>query len=239
MTTELAPRTGLIGKPLSNGLDLPADSKGECGKIARTPRLGLHSCQGEHHATVRSLAMHEDATTPPVAPDGYTLPEPLDFGVLGKFYGHPKPTQETIERVRAEVFGDVSMTPRERGKVLDAARIPPRKSESGHRVYFAQALTGGRIKIGCSKNPRYRLSLVRAESRIDVRLLGTVPGGFDIEAEIHQLFATERIPAKHRNKGEWFEPSADLLAFIHEFAEFRQGDEYIYLGNKRSKRVGR
>jgi hypothetical protein len=66
MAVELAPRTGLIGRPLVNGLVLPpdpSDSKGGYGKIARAPQLGLHSCQGAHHATVRSHAMRLDPTT--------------------------------------------------------------------------------------------------------------------------------------------------------------------------------
>lgn len=247
MSVELAPRTGLIGVPSSHGLALPPDLTYQIGGRAVSaenlvksghevaPAL-LATARG---VTPRRLPVTQSDRTMPGVPEGYVAPPPVNLGILGVFQGKPVPTPETIARIRAEVRADKSLTPRQRGRLLDAANVPPDRTETGHRVYFAQALHGGPIKIGCSRVPRRRLSDVRSASGIDVRLLGTIPGGFDVEAALQWRFSSFRIAGKHRDKGDWFHPSDALLAYINEHAEFLQADEYVYLRNKRSRRVGR
>lgn len=67
-------------------------------------------------------------------------------------------------------------------------------------VYFAER--DGLIKIGCSDSPKVRVGALHA------RLLAVIPGRYPEERQIHNRFAADRVD------GEWFRPSAELVAFI-------------------------
>lgn len=56
-------QVGVTLQQMQRSVNWWGDLKGECGKIAMTPRQGFRPGRGEHHATVRSLAMHLDPTT--------------------------------------------------------------------------------------------------------------------------------------------------------------------------------
>lgn len=77
---------------------------------------------------------------------------------------------------------------------------------SGQRVYFAAAC--GKIKIGCSVNPEYRMTTIGEWIPFPIKLLVTIPGSFALEAAIHRMFDAEW------SHGEWFEESPRLLAFV-------------------------
>jgi hypothetical protein len=80
--------------------------------------------------------------------------------------------------------------------------------EVNRLVYFIQPAGGGLIKIGVAARPKQRLYHLQTGSPVELRLVGTLPGGQPLEAELHQRFA------EHRVRGEWFEPTAELLSLI-------------------------
>lgn len=75
-------------------------------------------------------------------------------------------------------------------------------------IYFASFGESGPIKIGMSGRPSRRVAGMSTGSPEEIVLLGVMPGGLDVEASLHERFANTRI------RGEWFERSPELLAFI-------------------------
>lgn len=76
-------------------------------------------------------------------------------------------------------------------------------------IYFAQPLTGGPIKIGCSDDVPRRLKQLEAHYGQPLALLAEMTGNFDDERAVHARFAHLRL-----GRTEQFRPAADLLAFI-------------------------
>lgn len=70
-------------------------------------------------------------------------------------------------------------------------------------VYYVQA--GDQIKIGTTGQLRTRMTALQAEHPVLLKLLAVEPGGREIEAERHQMFAADRV------KGEWFRATASIL----------------------------
>ena len=75
-------------------------------------------------------------------------------------------------------------------------------------VYFIQGADGGPVKIGKSYAPESRLRGLQTGSPDALRLVAVIPGYDEVEAKIHRRFAPARI------RGEWFEPTNELRAFI-------------------------
>jgi|SRR5581483_5769305 len=77
-------------------------------------------------------------------------------------------------------------------------------------VYFAQARTTGRIKIGCTKNLWRRLSEIQTYSgdMIDLRAHMIDPDARATEAKLHKLFKPARL------YGEWHDPHPTILGLI-------------------------
>lgn len=75
-------------------------------------------------------------------------------------------------------------------------------------VYFIREHPDGFIKIGVARDAAGRMKSLQTASARDLRLLGTIPGGRDVELRLHERFAGERV------RGEWFKPSPRLLAYI-------------------------
>lgn len=86
----------------------------------------------------------------------------------------------------------------------------PEPSPLGRFVYFIRADSGGPIKIGGSRNPMRRLAGMASASPKDLQILAT-SNCFD-EWKLHAFYARERL------RGEWFEASPRLLAFIEILA---------------------
>lgn len=74
-------------------------------------------------------------------------------------------------------------------------------------VYFAQVATG-HIKIGTTTNVAHRLAALQHAHAEPVLMLAIMPGGHAHEALLHQIFDRDR------DSGEWFSPSAELMALV-------------------------
>lgn len=79
-------------------------------------------------------------------------------------------------------------------------------------IYFIQAATEtGPIKIGyTSRGVTERLNELQAHSPVRLAVLFTLEGDQDAEQQLHQRFALYRI------HGEWFQASAEVMAFVLE-----------------------
>lgn len=91
---------------------------------------------------------------------------------------------------------------------LTPPATPPRES----LVYFIQSGVNGPIKIGKAINPESRLAELQVGSPFALRLIGATPGDVSAEHALHVRFREDHI------RGEWFHPSATLLAYIAEVA---------------------
>lgn len=80
-------------------------------------------------------------------------------------------------------------------------------------VYFMRQVGGiGPIKIGCSTRPVHRMAELASWSPVDLELLLTVPGDFDLERSIHNCFADLYL---HH---EWFRAHHRLVSAINRVA---------------------
>lgn len=78
-------------------------------------------------------------------------------------------------------------------------------------VYFVQGVDGGPIKIGVATDPKRRLATLQHGSPVLLRALIIMPGGFEMERQLHRLFAAGRM------HGEWFDPDTPgLMEYIQE-----------------------
>ncbi|MDZ4318303.1 MAG: GIY-YIG nuclease family protein [Phenylobacterium sp.] len=88
-----------------------------------------------------------------------------------------------------------------------------RKAIRTPRVYFVQAAKLGLIKIGFAADIQERLGSLQVGSPDRLALIGAIydKDALAIEARLHSRFR------KDREHGEWFRPSAELLAYIAEW----------------------
>ncbi len=92
----------------------------------------------------------------------------------------------------------------------------PEPKPGAAKVYFIQSGKGGPIKIGTTAySVASRMARLQTGSFDTLRLLGTIPGYFDVERQLHERFARVRM----RTRGEWFRPCQELLEFICAEAE--------------------
>lgn len=80
-------------------------------------------------------------------------------------------------------------------------------------VYFAREgrlWSDALVKIGVSRDPRGRLAQLQRNHQRTLRLVGVVPGGREVERQIHERFASSRL------RGEWFRVTEELEAFISQ-----------------------
>ena len=142
------------------------------------------------------------------------------------------------DRFRGAAADDAEMTPSERAEARRerssatalrsisrflgaslSARQADRMGPMGERVYFIRSKQSGLIKIGTSRWPRRRFQEIKLATGQDVDLLGTIPGSRDVEAELHEKFASTRVT------GEWFSESDELMNYINQHAELHSADE--------------
>lgn len=81
-------------------------------------------------------------------------------------------------------------------------------------VYFIT--DGEAIKIGKANNPKSRLSGLQTSHYKPLRVLATMPGGEELERELHRAFDAFRI------RGEWFKDCREIRAFIKRNADTGQ-----------------
>jgi hypothetical protein len=82
-----------------------------------------------------------------------------------------------------------------------------RQAQQQQRVYFA--VSGRKVKIGLAVSPARRVAVMRC-ARADIRLLGSIPGGREVERNLQQRFGANRIA------GEWFRFTTELESVINE-----------------------
>lgn len=86
---------------------------------------------------------------------------------------------------------------------------PYTPSEKRGYIYFVQGEDGGPIKIGWAVDPMRRLQSIQTNSPVPLRNVALIKGTTRTrERKIHEQFAECRI------RGEWFEPTFELIAFI-------------------------
>lgn len=76
------------------------------------------------------------------------------------------------------------------------------------RVYFVEAPEQGLVKIGYALDPMQRFLNMLTNSAVPLKLLGTIPGGWEKETEIHTALDA------HRSHGEWFRQCPEMDAFM-------------------------
>lgn len=86
--------------------------------------------------------------------------------------------------------------------------VDPKAPLTGSVVYFIQAISGGPIKIGFTRNLTTRLAALQNSHPERLIVVAAFPGGPAEEGELHHKFKAVRV------NGEWYEPSSDLLAEI-------------------------
>jgi hypothetical protein len=91
------------------------------------------------------------------------------------------------------------------------------------KVYFAAS--GGRIKIGVSRNVVGRLQDISAHLAEPLHLLGAADGSLAMEREIHCQLAAFRA------KGEWFKDCPEVRAAIGDFVARRSRD-WIFVNSR-------
>lgn len=101
-------------------------------------------------------------------------------------------------------------TPRLRPCVWWLARDPAAVGTPRSWVYFVRAGMDGPFKIGRSTNVPDRVATLQTANHASLRLVAQLPGGVEVERLLHRRFAPCRL------HGEWFEASADLIAFVQE-----------------------
>lgn len=79
-------------------------------------------------------------------------------------------------------------------------------------VYFVRCADSGLVKIGTTTKMAPRFRAMQAESGGRLRVLGTVAGDKELEAELHARFASGR------SHNEWFVPSKALTDYIETHA---------------------
>lgn len=87
-------------------------------------------------------------------------------------------------------------------------------------VYFIREGADGPIKIGrTSVDVRGRMGASQTSTHHQLALIGQVPESLFSEKELHERFSELRI------RGEWFKPSAELLAAVDSMCEGRRPEE--------------
>jgi hypothetical protein len=78
-------------------------------------------------------------------------------------------------------------------------------------VYFLQVEGSGPVKIGTTiGNVHLRVQSLQQASPYELRWIGYFPGGRTEEKAAHQLLSGSRL------RGEWFYPTAEVVAFVKE-----------------------
>jgi hypothetical protein len=80
-------------------------------------------------------------------------------------------------------------------------------------IYFAHAINGGPIKIGCSENPKMRKTALNALFPYGVELLATIEGNRLEEQFLHQCFRPYAMTL------EWFRSALPIWRLIADIED--------------------
>jgi hypothetical protein len=97
---------------------------------------------------------------------------------------------------------------REARELIYSLRQGAKQPKPEQWVYFIQAGSEGPIKIGIADSPALRLRELQTGNHLPLTLLKAVPGGKDLETELHRELAAYRLCR------EWFEATAEVLATV-------------------------
>lgn len=84
-------------------------------------------------------------------------------------------------------------------------------------VYFIT--DGEAVKIGKANNPKSRLAGLQTSHHKPLRFIATMPGGSELERELHRVFSRFRI------RGEWFKDCKEIRDFIKRHDSKAQSSE--------------
>ena len=93
-------------------------------------------------------------------------------------------------------------------------------------IYLIQEGLQGNIKIGISQNPNDRIKQLQTGSSTPLRTLLVKEGTQKDEEGLHKKFK------KFQLKGEWFEPSEEILVYIEQEKEKKKNEKIVELENK-------
>jgi len=93
-------------------------------------------------------------------------------------------------------------------------------------IYFIQEGLQGNIKIGISQNPNERIKQLQTGSSTPLRTLLVKEGTQKDEEGLHKKFK------KFQLKGEWFNPSEEILIFIDQEIDEIKKEKIVELENK-------
>jgi hypothetical protein len=119
-----------------------------------------------------------------------------DFPTIGSALAHPDMAGWT-QNASYRAFG-------KRGTAL----WDKEKYRANMKVYVAQAGKDRKVKIGTTGNIDNRTNGIGHSLVKGVRIIAAVPGGYDLERELHQRFKEYRI------RGEWFRLEGDLAEYV-------------------------
>lgn len=97
-------------------------------------------------------------------------------------------------------------------RLIAKTELPRSTADDLAWIYFIQHGAGGPIKIGIAKDVERRLASLQSASPVPLHVLGAVRGTERGERQLHLRFA------KHRIRGEWFQPVEDLLRYVERTA---------------------
>ena len=94
-------------------------------------------------------------------------------------------------------------------------------------IYFIQQGSDGPVKIGMASDVRKRLVALKHANPYKLHLLCSISTHRRMEQIIHRRFKNHRI------RGEWFNPSPDIMSFINKIRKFG----YTRIGQKKIQLV--
>ena len=80
-------------------------------------------------------------------------------------------------------------------------------------LYFIQAGEDGPIKIGTSDDPVRRMGRMQVDNAAPLRFVAVCRVTRGAEADVHDDLA------RHRIRGEWFEPAQEVFVVAHAYVE--------------------
>lgn len=105
-------------------------------------------------------------------------------------------------KVRLEALG------RPRHTVTAKLPLPPNHLPGWCYLYVIG--NGANVKIGCARDPQYRLKKLQTGNDWRLELLAAVPAHVSLEKAVHQRFAHLQLA------GEWFQLTAEVQQFIDD-----------------------
>jgi hypothetical protein len=114
--------------------------------------------------------------------------------------------QKYEEHIRIAQEAEAKRKAQQEALQAESRAIAERKARE--LVYFIVDRQESIVKIGVSMSPENRLRSLRTSNPRLLELAATLPGGYDLERQLHERYA------KHRIKGEWFQLTPGILRQI-------------------------